>query len=70
MPTQATMPVSPYQSIDSANSWIRLLVLHPTTKHSATIAYELQPVCLSSKPSYEALSYKWGFVSKADDILL
>ncbi|KAK4100984.1 HET-domain-containing protein, partial [Parathielavia hyrcaniae] len=48
-----------YRKLDCANREIRLLELEPGSP-SATIKAKLRHVTLTSKPTYEALSYTWG----------
>ncbi|KAF5676678.1 WW [Fusarium circinatum] len=54
------MNPSPYEFLRSSDGQIRLLILHPASKHDAPIQCFLEPAILSSNPAYEALSYTWG----------
>lgn len=62
------MATSPYSPIDSTAGEIRLLILLPSTTHSAPIHCSLQTVRLADHPVYEALSYTWGTVGQPDTI--
>ncbi|OIW32767.1 HET-domain-containing protein [Coniochaeta ligniaria NRRL 30616] len=59
-----------YQPVASAEGEIRLLILLPASNHDADIQCELKTARLSDKPTFEALSYTWGSIGKADEIRL
>ncbi|KAL5118209.1 hypothetical protein ACEQ8H_003881 [Pleosporales sp. CAS-2024a] len=49
-----------YARIDSANSEIRVLTIHPARKESEEIYCDFVTCKLDDDPVYEALSYTWG----------
>ncbi|KAK3312553.1 heterokaryon incompatibility protein-domain-containing protein [Apodospora peruviana] len=59
-----------YRPLNSAEGEIRVLILLHGPSHDADIHCELKTVNLSDNPVYEALSYTWGSVGKADQIRL
>lgn len=46
------------------------MILLPASSHDADIHCELKTVSLSEYPNFEALSYTWGSIGKADEIRL
>lgn len=53
-------PELQYQSLDSTNSEIRLLRIHPTKSVKSPLVVEIFTASLNDKPEYVALSYVWG----------
>lgn len=64
------MSGSIYQPVASSEGEIRLLILLPAASHQDDLHCELKTVKLSERPSFEALSYTWGSIGKADEIRL
>jgi hypothetical protein len=59
-----------YDLVDSAKREIKLLVVEPATNFEAAIRCQLFRTSLSSRPTYETLSYRWGDPTKTVSILL
>jgi hypothetical protein len=64
------MPIQAYQPLKPNGGEIRLVALQPAKSPSAPIHCELQCVCLSENPKYEALSYTWGAEEPNETITL